>query len=147
MVVHLFRECDIASRLWVCVKIWLRIDIHQSFIPRSITNRHDSIKLPRNNYRLAQLWVIWRLRNEKIFSKDNGSKKESLCYVLFLWFSSRNLNCNNSSLADRVPTKSTHVSINCHKQPVFNVFHKKKTRLSFIFSTLGAYSSFLFHVS
>ncbi|GJV63751.1 RNA-directed DNA polymerase, eukaryota, reverse transcriptase zinc-binding domain protein [Tanacetum coccineum] len=102
---HTFFNCEMAKDLWSLLAKWWDVDIPvcgnilewYDWLP----NVHISPKarLGLEGVGGTLLWCIWNYRNSLIFSSSLPKKAniwDSIVAQSFLWFSSRNPNCNLS---------------------------------------------------
>ncbi|KAM0061725.1 putative RNA-directed DNA polymerase [Helianthus debilis subsp. tardiflorus] len=97
-VMHLFTGCIFANSVWSAVGRWCRVSMFMAFDFSDLLSVHDQVsggkwaqKVIRGIIYIS-CWVIWKLRNYKVFSDSNPKVVEAVAMIKswsFLWLKNR----------------------------------------------------------
>jgi hypothetical protein len=81
---HLFMHCNFAAQIWYEICRWLGVDIALPREPMTLygmllcSGRNKKIKKGFSTVGMTAVWVIWRIRNDRIFNNGNGTVAEAM---------------------------------------------------------------------
>ncbi|PWA85084.1 RNA-directed DNA polymerase, eukaryota, Reverse transcriptase zinc-binding domain protein [Artemisia annua] len=95
---HLFLQCSFADSLWKHLLQWCNLPLTKPSNIRDLLSFHkDQFIVPRkrkhvNLIILSYCWIIWKIRNDSIFSNKNPSFRfaaKELKSLSYLWLKNR----------------------------------------------------------
>ncbi|KAJ0589942.1 putative reverse transcriptase zinc-binding domain-containing protein [Helianthus annuus] len=97
-VMHLFTGCIFALGVWLAVGRWCRMGLIMAFDFKDLLSAHEQVnggKWARKVVRgiiYISCWVIWKLRNAKVFNNSDPKVVEAVALIKswsFLWLKNR----------------------------------------------------------
>ncbi|MFS7999578.1 putative reverse transcriptase zinc-binding domain-containing protein [Helianthus anomalus] len=97
-VMHLFTGCIFANSVWSAVGRWCRVSMFMAFDFSDLLSVHDQVSGDKWAQKVIRgiiyisCWVIWKLRNYKVFSDSNPKVVEAVAMIKswsFLWLKNR----------------------------------------------------------
>jgi hypothetical protein len=92
---HLFMHCDFAAQIWYCVCRWLGMEIVLPPDPMMLygmmlhSGKNKRLKKGFSTVWLTVIWVVWKMRNERVFNNGNGAVADAMDLIQRLswqWF-------------------------------------------------------------
>ncbi|KAJ0902151.1 putative reverse transcriptase zinc-binding domain-containing protein [Helianthus annuus] len=94
---HLFTGCGFSAGVWNGVSRWCRIPDIYAFHIKDLVGLHDTCgttgtkKMVLQGVIIIACWVLWKARNEKIFSNKHSKVVEVVTDIKVLAFFGRNI--------------------------------------------------------
>ncbi|PWA40239.1 reverse transcriptase zinc-binding domain-containing protein [Artemisia annua] len=95
---HIFTECRMAGEVWHALSNWWQIPPIYAFSVRDLLVIHKHAKVSRvkkeviRGLIIVACWIMWKTRNEKIFSRRSCNVVEIISAIQaigYLWFKNR----------------------------------------------------------
>lgn len=95
---HVFAFCSIACKVWSSISRWLDVGFLDCCSPQDLMYKVDDLHLPVKKKLVIEgiiysaWWVIWRHRNDEVFSAKKHRFVclfDSIVHFSFIWYSNR----------------------------------------------------------